>query len=416
MSGRPVITPAWALETVFPGTVGSTPWAAQPCKVQPSGDLWTPNTKPPAEQMNWLFNKLGTDLANTLAFAGNGPGLDWRPIVPATTLLPSPSNAVYTCASWDPVLRQWILGGMSAADGSGSARVHRAENGGWDGSLALAPNVSSGATGVVPFAAGYDGSGTKYLVAGLNSAHVFAGNCSPGGAWALGYTDASATFVSTSLHQMGGQIFLAYSKATQTLLYYSTDHGTTFNNTTYALGGYTGGVGEIMVDNGTTLLVIACANTSHYLYGTSGALAWNTGNVPWGTDVPMGATYSVDQNGPCFYVVTAPGGGGMNTWKSADGVNWSQVGGLLVTFAPTSLASLGSILVASSGVSGGIVSAYFSVDFGVTWRLGVNAALPDSTPYAGLRPVVAASDTQFMFLWQVDARVSGPAGLPPAVA
>lgn len=341
---------------------------------------------------------------------------EFHKVIASTTLLPSPNDTVYACGAWDSSNRQWLLGGLSLADGSGTASIYRVPNGYSDGSLGTAINVSSNTfASSVPFDVLWDG--THYVTVTVDTAsHVHVNYCSPGGPWAGPYGDTSATFVHATLHQLGSQILLAYSKATETFLFYSTDHGATWTDSTYAVGGYTGGIGELVVDNGTTALVIASANAPHYIYGTSGAGIWTTANVPWGTDVPMGATYGRDSTGPAFFVVTAPGGGGMNVWKSPDGVSWLQVGGLEPAFTPQDLTSVGGTLAVAADISGGLTrGVYVSFDYGVSWRPAVNSPVVDSTAFAGLRPRIVASDAQFLTLWQASARFSAAFRQPTAV-
>jgi hypothetical protein len=394
------------------------PYAGNPDNFPAEIDTLDDSVQRTASNLNAAPEGLADRTAWLKARADLG-AVEYGPAVLSTAMLAPSDNAVVTCGKWDPFGKAWLLCGMSAANGSGNTTTYEPGNGIPDGSLgAIGPNVSSGhRASIAPFDVVFDG--TKYLEAGIlvGGAAVVA-VCSPGGAWALPFSDSGDTYTSTSLKVLAsGQTLLAYSSATQTLLYYSNDHGATWTNSTFAIAGFTGGIGEIIVGDSTSIvIVISSSSKNRYITGTDGAGLWTTRVVPWAnTEIPMGATYARDDAGPCFFVVTKTGGGGMNVWKSADGINWSQVGGTIASFSPSSMASIGSALAVAAPVSSGITGGvYVSFDFGLSWRWAINSRLLDSTPYAGLRPQVVAGESQFMCLWQTAVRFSG-AVLPPSV-
>lgn len=77
---------------------GSQPWSSQPVAVAPVATLFTPNTKPPAENFNYILGQIATDLSNINTYLLHTP----LPIVQqysvTTTGIIVPSNSYWAGA------------------------------------------------------------------------------------------------------------------------------------------------------------------------------------------------------------------------------------------------------------------------------------------------------------------------------
>src|SRR5271167_2551378 len=115
------IAPTWALETNF--AAGPNPWNGQPCKVPPVGDVFIPNTKPPAENLNYMFNLRDGYLASVLQWQG----IQFRPayVQPLGTLVN------LSAVAYDPIALKWMLGGLTAGTLLQAAAGRGADGDGW---------------------------------------------------------------------------------------------------------------------------------------------------------------------------------------------------------------------------------------------------------------------------------------------
>lgn len=95
----------WALETLFPA--GALPWSAQACKLAPAGDVFTPNTKPAPEEVNYLFNAVGSNLGAVLDGLAASALCNWKASVAPTTL-PGTAAAGFIALEFDAYNQRWV--------------------------------------------------------------------------------------------------------------------------------------------------------------------------------------------------------------------------------------------------------------------------------------------------------------------
>lgn len=167
--GYPYVIP-WALETNF--AAGPNAWNGQPCKVPPVGDIFIPNTKPPAENFNYILNNRDVVLNNILNTVIVAAIANFDPQV-STIAVPGPATASLGAAAWDPSLQQWI--GLFQHGTAAFAFATHGGSGGWTnvnvGSFAGEASVLAAAAsgnGEAVFAAQNLGGGTDIVVVALN--------------------------------------------------------------------------------------------------------------------------------------------------------------------------------------------------------------------------------------------------------
>jgi hypothetical protein len=73
--GRPADFFLWTGTGNYPG--GSNPWSSQPLALQPLATFFTPNTKPSAEEVNYLLANLSNGAESVLSMTGTMPALNW---------------------------------------------------------------------------------------------------------------------------------------------------------------------------------------------------------------------------------------------------------------------------------------------------------------------------------------------------
>jgi hypothetical protein len=103
--------PSWATETNFPA--GPNAWSGQPCKVTPTGDLFTPNTKPPAEWFNSVFSRIGSDISTTFTKALDKTG----DTIPGNILVGNGTTGTIAAAQAGAI-KSGVAGGFALTGGS----------------------------------------------------------------------------------------------------------------------------------------------------------------------------------------------------------------------------------------------------------------------------------------------------------
>ena len=94
----------WAVESLFPA--GANPWNAQPCKVAPGSDLFTPNTKPPAEYFNYLLNALAAQDQALQNQAVSSAVANFDQCIPAS--VPIGGGGSWDFITWHPYRQTWF--------------------------------------------------------------------------------------------------------------------------------------------------------------------------------------------------------------------------------------------------------------------------------------------------------------------
>lgn len=130
----------WASETLYPA--GSNAWNSQPLAVAPAQDYWTPGVKPPAENLNYVFQQIGNGLTTSVS---SGAAMKALPVpIGHQTVQLTPENNGY----FYPYLLNGtpIPGGGSSGVGFGGIYYYDAAYTGPDnGSTCIAPTaVGSG--------------------------------------------------------------------------------------------------------------------------------------------------------------------------------------------------------------------------------------------------------------------------------
>lgn len=149
----------WATaEALYPSS--GNPWSTQPVSVAPVGDIFTPNTKPGAQTLNFMFNAIGKDLV-TMRNMSLGAALEnWHAPVTASGLL---ASASWTVIAWDDAHQMWV-GGIS--DGTSNGRVLTSTDGitTWTSrsTVLVSPcALASNASTIVAYDAGSGGTGAN---------------------------------------------------------------------------------------------------------------------------------------------------------------------------------------------------------------------------------------------------------------
>lgn len=128
-------TPWASLETNYPADPTKA-WGSQPCKVAPAGDLFTPNSKIPAEVLNYILNARDAELAAANDRACAQALSNFSPTVAASAVS---GAASFSDVTWDSRRQRWVANTKT----SGFAGVPVSDDGGktwvnWGSAIAAA--------------------------------------------------------------------------------------------------------------------------------------------------------------------------------------------------------------------------------------------------------------------------------------
>ncbi len=425
MSGRPS-APSWATETNFPA--GGQPWNGQPAKVQPPGDLWTPNLKEAAEYRNWLDNAICTALQSLTDWAGNSPAMNWSP---EGLINGNGQNAVVwdaTNGTWlasvydDGTNKTYVYAGLAQdAFAIFSAFPWAGNMPGWT-QLGNAMPVANAVTGL---AGDPTGGWFAFLSNGAGNLQYNYLNTSTG-TWISTRVLTTHYFAPEAI-VFNGKVIVATAadSSALTLISYTTNHGSSWTDTA-ASGVLACNTRWLLKANGPGTQAIAIPsvqNASHYFTTSDGATWTQQSTLPVGLhDQPVGLTWGQDATGPCWFLA-------VNTtltsspskcafYRSSDGVTWTAittVPSVPATLNVTDLAAIGNMLVAPVADGPNFVDDFiFSVDGGATWRaapvvLGPNQAHTSAFYTKGR---INTNGAQFMAWNSAFMRWSKNAGLP----
>lgn len=423
-----VVVP-WAQEANYSS---AGPWNGTPTKVAPVGDIFTPNTKPPAQFFNYLFNQYSLCLGSVYNYAVSTTLQNW---CPEFDLL---SSDVQLAISWDPADRLWLLVGNNndVVQLSLSYGLGQGDSGEWVNlatfNASSPPNYGAccnDPTSLAQYFVVYTDSAATHnfadvwqLVAGSwvhqyhsgGSAGYFYGcevaYLGTGVAFALASTDAHSGILWTTNASSGG--WPAGS------VWPPTTNFQPFGITAMNVGDTV-----YMKSNGTQILCIPSTTAAggYTVWQTTSIGTWTSNSglasvAPGGGKV-VGLAWTQDAVGLCWLVCVQPGSGHPVFFRSADGVVWTaQAGGMTGVFVPVikDMAAAGSHLkcTLADNSTGGPSGMIFSTDGGLTWSWD-QAVLTTNTVLGLNRSRVASSTIGFMSMNGIWCRFSGLAGLPP---
>jgi hypothetical protein len=421
--------PPWAVEASYPA--GSNPWSGQPTKVQPVGDYFTPNTKPPAQFVNYELNAITSQL-NALGAQSASQGNNWGPEFATSGFAATPQEA----GGWDPLLNKYILGTVTVA-GTPLVQVwttygmDQAATVAWtqigtntlttNGYLYLAVSADPTTAGNYWFA-GTDNSGATN-----NNLVVWLYN---GTSWASKLTFPAGTghtLYGVAMTTLGAYVIVACASSNNSLFECSNNSGSTWTAsfTTDALPAGSTWILKRAGAGASTPHVLAAPVASGFYdvwRTTDGVTFSNLSNLSTllsSGNTIVGLDWGADVLGPCWLAAIQSGSGQPFWARSSDGITWTiQTGGVSTNMVVTDMAACGSLFIcqladaSAAGPSGQI----FSVDGGITWFF--SQANFTSNDTSGTTPgyipsKIVSSQIGFMALNSLWVRFSTLHGLPP---
>jgi hypothetical protein len=418
----------WALEANYPA--GPNPWNSTPTKVQPVGDTALPNTKPPAQVFNYLYNAwyLATLSAQQLALSG--PLTNWCPEFK--------QNSLYTPLGlgWDPVTLLWLL-----LETGGPTTLVAASYGFDQGAAATWITLSGGgfSTSNTPLYGGVSRGpsvGDYWVVLTDN---VGANNnyslwwLPSGGSWTqqVGPFSSSGQFYGCEIINLGTYIIAAVSGtgATDCFLTWGNAPFNPISNPFQILTATPAPANStwLLRSNGGQVVAIQSALDNYTVYSTTPAALAANRAAPWTQSTSLagllaagntvvGLCWTQDLVGPCWLAACqSQAGGAPFFFRSADGVNWTnQQGGMTTPATIVDMMAVGPMITATLQDSAlhGPSSTIFSVDGGITWYSQGVVLTSNVNPIGQNRARIYASQTGFFYANGVWARFSGVCGLP----
>jgi hypothetical protein len=374
----------WAVAEVdFPA--GGNPWNGQPVIVAPSGDIFTPDTFPPAEYFNYLFNLAFVQDVVLLSVGGLGPARNWH--TPFTDSAGTSGDLV-----WNQAVRRWMMvwwngsNSMNADYYSGGDQV-RVASGATAQAVAAIPGPSAcGSDGVLYTMSGgtlFGLSGTTWST--VRAPFITASACAVatiGTAWALVVNDTSGA---------GWQYWSGASLAAGTKIL--DQAGTSPTN------------GWAMASNGATATLVCFVEraASGVVYTASTSAIVSTTNLTTflgSTDVPLDITWD-STNSRWLMAVSVAGGTTTAFWYSSDGVHWTKASQLtsmrfgFTAIGGVNLRAIGALIAATAFDTVATFALCYSTDGGVTWNSSDTLFAGSSSTSAQLR----ASDVGFAIVY-----------------
>lgn len=356
MSGVPAKPFQWAtLETNFPA--GAFPWSSQPIKVAPISDYVTPGDSAPAENFNYILNKLSVDNKTLHDYVGSQVATNWPYLVDVTQFTAHTSLGVDRLFYSTQVLSNaWLL--FSDVTGVKYDAYKSVDEG---QTWTVLGNLFG--VGAVPTILSIAESANE-IVAGLvnaNNASCTLLRLSAGTWTAVSGLATVGTSVSTFTCNYFNSLFV-FSGLTHTgagaissFLAHSTN-GTSWTVDNLALTA-AGVTGYLSAASPSKLLVFTIrAGHSDYSYTTDGS-NWNSGTVTASATNISSVDY--DSTRGLFVVNT----GDSNTYTSPDGINWTSVAAFNLPVGDVlDFACFGSLWIAIKNYV-----LYYSQDAGLTW-------------------------------------------------
>jgi hypothetical protein len=427
----------WANELNYPA--GGNAWNGQPCKVAPVGDVFTPNTKPPAEEFNFVLNRIEGEVLSLAKQISAQGALNWYP----TSVL---TGLACDVIGWDEFGNRWLV--VMINTGTNVVTMYHASGvdtislGGVGTGNALVdidwvpqastPALTLTSTSVLTGVSS-DPDGHHFYTARIDSnTHTYTVYVIDATAGTPQWqTVEGATSTWDDLQMVVSGSFLVYALGATT----AADSRLHVFATPAPVGG--AGLANIpistisgipgtptvnfwaMKQNGAYALAVPLTSqpTPFVLKGSgtltsAGSWAASTaiGSVVNSSDDITGVDWGADAAGPCWIMTVVRGGTTTRLLRSADGINWTLVT-TLTSVAFVHMCYAGGIFFAATDHAPP-VDVYFTQDGGTTWYR-TQCRLPhDSGP-----PVVGmnGSPTQAAVWAGASFRFSGCSGTPATV-
>lgn len=340
----------WARENTYPA--GPDPWASQVCKVAPTGDLWLPGIKPPAEWRNYLDNSRWLESQATLDAICQSALNRWNPASPTNTIYGSSATDVADM-KWDPFRQRWITV-LNASNDRAFAS--------YDSGLTWSqwgPNLGVGLQAVA--ISSVDGSMVMGGVVTGNGFAVFLPANGGGITTTSGLTGLNGTTAMVGKFFAG--LFILYGAAQSGGSFtggaYKSSDGTTFTALTLpgAFASGTNHVGQVLAtqnDSPAKLLIAICGATAgsdvaKVMSSSDGSTYADVTPAAVSGKIITGLHYSADMG---LYGILAYDGTSSYLFTSTDAVTWGTATKIFSNIRADGLGSVGQIWTVSLVASG----------------------------------------------------------------
>lgn len=413
MSGKPAPVVPWSLNGNFPA--GSNPWNAQPLALPPAGTWFTPNTKPAAEEFNYLFGSLSANMQTLQDWAGNNSILNWSAAIVNTSIQ---SSSAILATKWDSSLRRWLAVLQDTSGGTLTVWGNWGLGGdAWSG----APSTATGAYSV-PASVSVAHDGTNLGDVWLGVSDVLSGSQVNlivhwnGSAWSNSHspTASGGTQCQPEIVTVGTTTVAAMYSTLST----TTNGGSTWTDHTTAAN-----LNAWFLRNATPGWIAVPANVAGTAYYTSpDGVTWTnqTFSIIGANDSVAGLTFGVDAAGSAWFLaVNNSSSVNSRIYRSPDGLVWTLVHTMAITcfgaltVQISELISQGSLLVAActDASSGGPSIQIFSANGGISWWQVPNGFLAaNASSYS--RPRIHGSDVGLLVHNGEYIRFSQAMGIP----
>lgn len=398
--GPPILFNWATAESNYPA--GGNPWSATPVNVAPVGDIFTPNTKPGAQNLNYILNKIASATSRVYAW-GAGPIQFLPSYAPRTAAL-----ATLSCHAFDPITLKWMIAGNAPSTGDVAVVWGRGSDNSdmrppISGAITSTATPSSICRGIEPGTSPpnrYIYVGTVLSNAGFLTRVDPTGNTSGTNALVDNANVTQVVVLSTS-----GTIIIATAatSSADTHISKSTDSGTTVTGVisfTVPINGWL--AAQSVIGAGTTMLIPTnpggrTSGSMMEVYTTTDGISWTiTGvvGVVGGSEIPTSLCYGADGSGVPCWILTTNNGGTPAVYRSYDGTSWASIASTLTTLGVPiiDMASIGGAYVAIVGETP--ARMLYSMDGAATF-LSSSSGLANTGADDGL---VVSSYTQFMAL------------------
>jgi hypothetical protein len=301
MSGYPAFGTWATAETDYPA--GSNPWNGTPVIVgPPAQDYFTPDTKPPAQTFNYLFNKLFAQDTAVLVDAWSGILNNWQEVVLSSsssfnTVASDTFAASPQAITWEPLYGSWRI--ALNAVGASQTQIWDTIDGGRTffkiGELPSAQNIVAAASGA--------GQSLWVIGNGTSTPATFAG---------LGTTGTVTSFTGPGDYTSSASLY--FPTTSSFITYGGAQNSSVWNGVAIAVTSVTAQTGTISAPSGQF-----SGGTDHVgnIFATQSptTMVWVIAGITPGTDTAHlmtvtwnGSAYTATEVTPTFlgstYIVT----------------------------------------------------------------------------------------------------------------